>query len=241
MQIQQARKVLQQASSIAVLTGAGVSAESGIPTFRSNGGYWQTHRFEDLATLEGFVRNPKLVWEFYEERRRAMAAAKPNDGHLALVELEKRVRTFTLVTQNIDGLHDAAGSRNVLKMHGDIWIVRCLDCGKEREDRTKLEVLPPMCGCGGPVFGGMLRPAVVWFGEMLPEGAIKRATGAVARADVFLVVGTSARVFPAAGLIPIALAASVKVIEINPETTDFSSEVDFMLKGPSAEILPALL
>ena len=235
-QIQQARKVLLHARSIAVLTGAGVSAESGIPTFRTNGGYWQTHRFEDLATPEGFARNPKLVWEFYEERRRAMDAAKPNAGHLALVELEKRVRTFTLVTQNIDGLHDAAGSRNVNKLHGDIWIVRCLDCGKEREDRTKFEILPPKCECGG-----MLRPAVVWFGEMLPEGSIERATGAVARADVFLVVGTSARVFPAAGLIPIAIAAKVKVIEINPEVTDFSSEVDFMLKGPSAEILPALL
>ncbi len=236
MKIKQARDAVRAAKSIAVLTGAGVSAESGIPTFRSNGGYWKTHRFEDLATPEAFKRDPKFVWEFYEERRRSMAAAKPNAGHVALAELEWRVPTFTLATQNIDGLHDAAGSRNVIKLHGDIWVLRCVACGREREDRSRLEVLPPRCGCGG-----MLRPGVVWFGEMLPDGAMTRSTEAVVTADVFLVVGTSARVFPAAGLIPLAVQSGVTVVEINPEATDFSSEVNYMLKGPAAEILPALL
>src|SRR5271156_4820301 len=122
-------------SKIAVLTGAGVSAESGIPTFRSNGGYWQEHRFEDLATPEGFARDPKFVWTWYEERRRAIAQARPNAGHQALVTLERTKRFFALITQNVDGLHDLAGSKNAIELHGDIWTVRCLKCGSERVDR----------------------------------------------------------------------------------------------------------
>src|ERR1041385_5422575 len=124
-------KLLREARSVAVLTGAGVSAESGIPTFRSNGGFWQTHRVEDLATPQAFARDPKFVWTWYEERRRAIAAARPNAGHHALVKLEKTKPIFTLITQNVDGLHDLAGSRNVIKLHGDIWTVRCLKCGEE--------------------------------------------------------------------------------------------------------------
>ena len=209
-----------------------MSAESGIPTFRSNGGYWRQHRFEDLATPEGFARDPKFVWTWYEERRRAIAQAKPNAGHYALVELEKTKPIFTLITQNVDGLHDLAGSKNVIKLHGDIWTLRCLKCGKERVDRAELNDLPPLCECGG-----MLRPGVVWFGEALPEGALERATGAVRAADVLIVAGTSAQVYPAAGLIPLASA----VIEINPEETAFSDEVTFSLRGTSAEILPRLL
>src|SRR5580704_8047751 len=129
--------LLKRSSSVAVLTGAGVSAESGIPTFRSNGGLWQQHRFEDLATPQGFARDPKFVWTWYEERRRAIATARPNAGHHALAEMEKRVASFTLITQNVDGLHDIAGSRNIIKLHGDIWILRCLKCGREREDRSE--------------------------------------------------------------------------------------------------------
>src|ERR1700689_1983017 len=189
--------LLKRSTKVAVLTGAGVSAESGIPTFRSNGGYWQTHRFQDLATPEGFGRDPKLVWTWYEERRRDIAKARPNAGHLALAELEKRVARFTLITQNVDGLHDLAGSKNVIKLHGDIWTVRCLKCGAEHVDRTELNDLPPYCACGG-----MLRPGVVWFGEALPEGALERANAAVRAADVLIVAGTSAQVYPAAGLIP---------------------------------------
>ena len=226
------RALFRQDSRVAVLTGAGVSAESGIPTFRSNGGYWQEHRLEDLATPEGFARDPKFVWTWYEERRRGMAKARPNAGHEALAEMERRVASFTLITQNIDGLHDRAGSRNVIKLHGDIWNVRCLKCGKERVERSELNELPPHCECGG-----MLRPGVVWFGEMLPEGAIERASAAVQSADVLIVAGTSAQVYPAAGLIPIART----VVEINPEETEFSQHVTYSLRGTSAEILPQLV
>lgn len=194
-------QLLKSAAKVAVLTGAGVSAESGIPTFRSNGGYWQQHRFEDLATPQAFARDPKFVWTWYEERRRAIAQAKPNAGHLALVELEKQKPDFTLITQNIDGLHDLAGSKNLIKLHGDIWTLRCLKCGKERIDRSRLDDLPPYCECGG-----MLRPGVVWFGEPLPERALEKANAAVREADVLIVAGTSAQVYPAAGLIPLASA-----------------------------------
>jgi NAD-dependent deacetylase len=227
-----ARERIRSADSVAVLTGAGVSAESGIPTFRSNGGLWQQYRFEDLATPQAFARDPKFVWTWYEERRRSIALAKPNAGHDALAKLEILKPVFTLITQNVDGLHDVAGSKNVIKLHGDIWNVRCLQCGEERADRSQLEDLPPYCHCGG-----MLRPGVVWFGETLPEGALERATAAVRAADVLIVAGTSAQVYPAAGLIPLAATA----IEINPEETEFSHEVTFSLRGTSAELLPRLL
>ena len=224
--------MLTTSSKIAVLTGAGVSAESGIPTFRSNGGYWRQYRFEDLATPEGFARDPKFVWTWYEERRRAIAAARPNAGHDALAEMERRVAAFTLITQNVDGLHDLAGSKNVIKLHGDIWTVRCLKCGKERVERAELNDLPPWCACGG-----MLRPGVVWFGEELPDGAMERAAAAVRTSDVLIVAGTSAQVYPAAALILLAAAT----IEINPEETAFSGEVTLSIRGTSAEVLPRLL
>lgn len=224
--------MLTTSSKIAVLTGAGVSAESGIPTFRSNGGYWRQYRFEDLATPEGFARDPKFVWTWYEERRRAIAAARPNAGHDALAEMERRVAAFTLITQNVDGLHDLAGSKNVIKLHGDIWTVRCLKCGKERVERAELNDLPPWCSCGG-----MLRPGVVWFGEELPDGAMERAAAAVRKADVLIVAGTSAQVYPAAALI--LLAATT--IEINPEETACSGDVTVSIRGTSAEILPQML
>jgi len=234
--IKDARERVRAAQAIAVLTGSGVSAESGIPTFRSNGGYWKQYRFEDLATPQGFARDPKFVWQWYEERRRAIAVARPNAGHEALVAMERRAPRFTLITQNVDGLHDLAGSVNTIKLHGDIWTVRCLKCGREKVDRSELTDLPPHCGCGG-----MLRPGVVWFGEMLPEGAMERAAAAVGASDVLIVAGTSAQVYPAAGLIPLAIANCSTVIEVNPDATDFSDEVTFALRRPSAEILPQLV
>jgi NAD-dependent deacetylase len=227
-----ARWLLKFAGSVAVLKGAGVSAESGIPTFRSDGGYWRTHRFQDLATAEGFSRDPKLVWTWYEERRRTIALARPNDAHYAICRIEGTKPIFTLITQNVDGLHELAGSRNVIRLHGDIWTLRCLKCGTERVDRSQLDDLPPHCACGG-----MLRPGVVWFGENLPAGAIERAERAVRSSDVLIVVGTSGQVYPAAGLISMANTA----IEVNPEPTDFSDRVTFSLRGTSAEILPRLL
>jgi len=234
--LEEARAAVQGATRIAVLTGAGVSAESGIPTFRSNGGFWRNNRFQDLATPEGFARDPKFVWEWYEERRRGIAETRPNAGHEALVTLEQRASEFTLVTQNVDGLHDAAGSKNVIQLHGDIWVLRCTKCGAERSDRGELNDLPPYCECGG-----MLRPGVVWFGEDLPAGAMERAADAVRRVEVLIVAGTSAQVYPAAGLIPLALRSGATVIEINPEETDFSDEVTIALRGKSAEILPQLV
>ena len=239
--VEGARNAVSQARTIAVLTGAGVSAESGIPTFRSNGGFWQNRRFEDLATPEGFARDPKFVWEWYEERRRGIAAAKPNAGHRALVTMERAATAraggaFTLITQNVDGLHDLAGSKNVIKLHGDIWVVRCVVCGSERVERNVLTELPPQCQCGG-----LLRPGVVWFGEGLPNGVMERAHEAVTSVDVLIVAGSSAQVYPAAGLIPYAVEQGAGVIEINPEETDFSGEVAFALRGPSAEILPLLV
>lgn len=230
--MQQAIRLLKSANSVAVLTGAGVSAESGIPTFRSNAGFWQQYRFEDLATPQAFARDPKFVWTWYEERRRAIAQAKPNAGHYALAELEIQKPVFTLITQNVDGLHDLAGSKHPIKLHGDIWTVRCMQCGREKIDRSELNDLPPFCRCGG-----MLRPGVVWFGEMLPAGVMERATAAVRAADVLIVAGTSAQVYPAAGLIPMAKA----VIEINPEATDYSGEVTFSIRAGSAEALPRLI
>src|SRR5712691_3543607 len=167
-----------------VLTGSGISAESGIPTFRGAGGLWRNFRPEDLATSEAFERDPALVWEWYDWRRGLVAAAQPNPAHHALARLESRCDTFTLATQNVDGLHAAAGSRNLILLHGDLWRVRCTSCGLEREDRrVPLPELPPRCSCGG-----LLRPAVVWFGEALPEEAVARAFEAVRGADAVLVV-----------------------------------------------------
>lgn len=235
--MQAARQWLREASKIAVLTGAGVSAESGIPTFRGAAGLWKQFKPEDLATPEAFHRDPKLVWAWYDWRRGLIAKTEPNPGHFALVELERRTPAFTLITQNVDGLHRRAGSGNVLEVHGDIWTVRCLSCGHEvRDERSPLPELPPRCNCGGT-----LRPGVVWFGEALPPAVWQKAEQAASSADVFLVAGTSALVYPAAGLVSTAKQSGAKVIEVNLEETAYSSVVDASFRGRSGEILPALL
>lgn len=236
LNVEQCGAEVRRAHRVAVLTGAGVSAESGIPTFRGNGGYWRQHRFEDLATPGAFARDPKFVWTWYEERRRDISRAQPNAGHYALAAIEKQTPEFTLITQNVDGLHDLAGSKNLIKLHGDIWLLRCLICKQETTNRHSLTKLPPQCHCGG-----ILRPGVVWFGESLPAGSMDRAADAVQRADVLIVAGTSAQVYPAASLIPLALHNGATVIEINPAETEFSRDVTYSLRGGSAEILPQLL
>ncbi len=225
------------AGSIAALTGAGISAESGIPTFRGAGGLWREYRAEDLATPEAFERDPKLVWEWYDWRRSLIAGAEPNAGHRALAELARRVPKFSLITQNVDGLHDRAGSTGVWKVHGDIWTVRCVSCGREREDRrAKIPELPPRCSCGG-----IERPGVVWFGESLPGDVWARAEEAAHNADLFLIIGTSAVVYPAAGLADLAKSRGARVVEINIAETPVSHRVDASLRGTAAEILPQLL
>ena len=236
-ELAEARQRLAEAQSVAVLTGAGISAESGIPTFRGAGGLWNHYRAEDLATPEAFARDPRLVWEWYNWRRETIAKAAPNPAHLALVKLERAKPSFTLITQNVDGLHNLAGSGRVLKLHGDIWRMRCTDCGSNWPDRrVPLPKLPPHCACGG-----LARPGVVWFGEPLPPGMMNEAEHAVASSEVFLVIGTSATVYPAAGLVPFANQNGAVVIEINLEPTPFSESVDFALEGPAGELLPQLL
>ena len=208
-----------------------------MPTFRGENGLWRTYKPEDLATPEAFARDPKLVWEWYNWRRELIAKARPNPGHKALVALEIRKRNFTLITQNVDGLHDLAGSGKMLKLHGDIWRMLCTDCGSNWPDRrASLPKLPPHCACGG-----LARPGVVWFGEPLPDGMMLEAEHAAQSAEVLLVVGTSAVVYPAAGLIPLAKSQQVKVIEVNPEVTPYSGMADCSLRGTAGEILPALV
>ena len=211
-----------------------MSAESGIPTFRGAGGLWKQFRAEDLATPEAFAHDPQLMWEWYDWRRGLIAAAKPNQGHIALAELERRTPNFTLITQNVDDLHERAGSKNILHVHGSIWTVRCMECGREWLDlRSPLPSLPPRCECGG-----LLRPGVVWFGESLPQDVWRQAERAARKAEIFLVVGTSAVVYPAAGLIHYAQGAGAAVIEVNIEAT---GAIDTFLAGPAGELLPQLI
>jgi NAD-dependent deacetylase len=232
-----ARALIAASARLAVLTGAGISAESGIPTFRGAGGLWRNFKAEHLATPGAFATDPKLVWEWYDWRRAILAKAQPNAGHHALVSLARRVQGFTLITQNVDGLHERAGSENVLRLHGSIWITRCFECGTEREDhRVPLPELPPKCSCGG-----LLRPGVVWFGEGLPVDVWRNAEQAARNADVILVVGTSAVVYPAASLVPLAGHAGAKIIEINPDETPISASVTHSLRGPAGELLPRLI
>lgn len=231
---------LRLAERVCVLTGAGVSAESGVPTFRASDGLWEGHRIEDAASPEGFDRDPQLVWQFYNARRANVKMVKPNPGHHALVALETRwSNRFTLVTQNVDGLHREAGSRNVLELHGSLRHTRCLGCF-EITDRG-LEPLSnaPQCHCGGA-----LRPNIVWFGEGLPTDIWESAVVAAYECDVLLVVGTSAVVHPAASLIPIAKRrkhSAAKVIEVNLTKTEASWLADVGLYGPSGEVLPRLV
>ncbi|MBV8637186.1 MAG: NAD-dependent deacylase [Candidatus Eremiobacteraeota bacterium] len=227
---------LREATSVFVLTGSGISAESGLPTFRGVNGLWRTHRVEELASPEGFARNPKLVWTWYNERNAAHRQAKPNAGHYALAELEKRVPAFTLATQNVDSLHLRAGTKNLLELHGSLRVARCTKCDARRSlDATGLPVEEIEHECGG-----LMRPDIVWFGEALPETAWRQAAAAASQADVVLVVGTSAVVYPAAALAT-HYARNAYVAEINPEETPISDGVDCSLRGTAGETLTTLV
>jgi len=227
---------LRQAEKIAVLTGAGVSAESGVPTFRdAQTGLWANFKAEDLATPQAFRKNPSMVWEWYKERRGKMSVVKPNAGHTILAAWEKKVSSFSIATQNIDGLHRAAGSSNVFELHGSIHRTKCFDENKLVENPPE-EGSPPAC----PACGGWLRPDVVWFGELLPEAEMEAAMQAALTCDVYFSIGTSSVVYPAAGLPATAKSAGAVLIEINPEETALTNAADFFLQGKSGQVLPML-
>jgi len=236
--LERAATILSRARRVLVFSGAGISAESGVATFRDAGGLWERHSIEEVATLAGFRRNPTLVGEFYESRRRGIAAVEPNDGHRAIVRLARLVRELTVVTQNVDGLHQRAGSTDVIEIHGSLHRARCADdCGHVVDPfPTPCETVPPRCICGG-----WLRPDVVWFGEMLPEAAWNDAMTAAAASDVALVVGTSGAVWPAAGIPLAAGRHGAVVVEVNPERSELSDAVDLVLRGRSGALLPRLV
>jgi NAD-dependent deacetylase len=237
----QAHDLLCRAPAITVLSGAGISAESGVPTYRGAGGLWRGFSAEDVASPEGFARDPRRVWQWHNERRLALKDVRPNAGHEALARLEEAVASrggrFTLATQNIDGLHRAAGSRNVLELHGSILAMRCTRCGQRRDlGFEPVGDLPKCAQCGR-----IMRPAIVWFGEALPQQEWLAAAEAAASCDVLLSVGTSAVVYPAAGLIEIAAGAGAKTIEVNLEPTAASAAFSIVLQGKAGEILPRLV
>ena len=229
---------LRAAKYVAVLTGAGVSAESGIPTFRdAQTGLWAQYRPEELATPEAFERNPKLVWDWYAWRRELVERSQPNPGHSALAQLQQRVPRFQLITQNVDGYHQLAGSTNVIELHGNLARVKC---AREDEIIERWETTgetPPRC----PRCGAYLRPDVVWFGEVLPRGALEAAAQAALECDVFFSIGTSGLVEPAASLARMALQRGAKVVEVNATITPLTISATFMLRGATGEILPELI
>lgn len=242
--MEEAAKLIAHSRFLIAFTGAGISAESGIPTFRDKGGLWEKYRVEEVATPEAFRRNPRLVWEFYKMRMRLMKEAKPNRAHLALAELEKMGLLKAVITQNIDNLHREAGNKNVVELHGNIYRVKCTSCtyrenllesGRLEEFLEEKDL--PKC----PECGSLLRPDVVWFGEPLPQEALQKAFKLAERADVCLVIGTSGQVFPAAYVPYIVKENGGYVIEINPKESGITPIADIFLKGFAGETMEHLL
>jgi len=252
---------LRSSRKITVLTGAGVSAESGIATFRRAGGFWRRYQAQDLASPEAWARDPGLVWEFYNHRRTASCNAMPNPAHRAIATLEARWRkaggTFTLLTQNIDDLHEQAGSQSIVHLHGSIWHVRCVACGEVTPNRN-IPITPAFAGSGSPdpafrarhfaetdlphcACGGVLRPHVVWFGEALESKHLIAAADAVNGCDVMLVVGTSAVVHPAAGFVTLAKRHGTNIAEVNIEASAVNDVCDWFFEGKAGDMLPLLL
>jgi len=253
------QKCLKRAKYVALLTGAGVSAESGIPTFRGEGGLWRRYSAMDLASPTAWKRDPGLVWEFYNYRRTIVRDKKPNPAHFAIARLETRIQKqgrFHLITQNIDDLHFAAGSKEVTRLHGSLWQVRCVECGKIMENRD-VPITPAFAGSGSPdpsaitkkfggedlphcKCGGILRPNVVWFGESLDPRDLERAYEAAQSCDVFIVVGTSLQVYPAAGLVPVAKSAGATLALVDLEIPSHAP-VDFFFQGKAGEVMSQLV
>jgi NAD-dependent deacetylase len=229
-------KRLVKATKVSALTGAGISAESGIPTFRGKDGIWKKFKPEELANFDAFMRNPELVWEWYQMRKDIVHQAEPNDAHKALVEFERFFPHFTLITQNIDNLHCRAGSTRVLELHGNIERTYCSRCGTFAETvELSAEKAAPRCSCGG-----LLRPDVVWFGEPMPEDIFRNAQQASLEAEFFFVIGTSAIVYPAASLPFLAKRSGACLIEVNIEPTAISSEMDYSIMGNAGETLKTI-
>jgi NAD-dependent deacetylase len=228
---------LDPSKRIVVLTGAGISAESGVPTFRGEDGLWRRYRAEDLATPAAFEADPTLVWEWYDWRRGIIGEAEPNAGHLAIAEMERIFPHFSLITQNVDGLHRRAGNSKVIEIHGNLWQVRCVREGVVREDyRCPLPEIPPRCECGA-----LLRPHVVWFGESLDQEDVAQAYRLIEECDFLLVVGTSAVVQPVASFPLMAKRGGAFVMEVNMDPTPLSSLADESIQGKAGEVLPAFL
>jgi len=236
--LEQVAEILGSFSRVAVLTGAGISAESGVPTFRGQQGLWKKFRPEDLATMDAFLDNPQIVWEWYNWRRQLISQVKPNPGHYALSELEEFFDDFTLITQNVDNLHRVAGSSRVLELHGNIYRNKCADCGLLLDMATEIapDNIPRCEKCGGKI-----RPDVVWFGEMLPGDILDEAFARAEEAQAFFSIGTSALVHPAASLPLVAKRHGATLIEINPERTPLSAWADYCFEAKSGEVLPQLV
>jgi len=231
-------RIMRNCHSCVVLTGAGISAESGVPTFRGKEGLWEKFKPEELATMSAFVSNPKLVWEWYNWRREVVGRVKPNPGHYALQYFEQWFEHFTLITQNVDGLHRAAGSENILELHGNIYRNKCVDCNHQFAEDMDIDPdnIPSCPNCGGKI-----RPDVVWFGEMLNPQVIDKAFSESEQAELFFSVGTSAIVHPAASLPVTAKRQGAALVEINPEMTPLSNLADFYVSAKSGEFLPELV
>ena len=245
-----ARAALAAARRVVVFTGAGISAESGVPTFRGPGGLWKQYRPDQLATPDAFARDPALVWEWYRWRRGLVAQCEPNAAHTALAAWMRRRDSVTLITQNVDDLHERAGTPELIKLHGSLFVDRCVRCdysdARHREDtgtaaqrhgNDSPEPAIPSC----PECKALLRPGVVWFGEMLPPEELAAAFGAAARADACLVIGTSGAVYPAAGIVHTAREAGATVIVVDPGDTEYDAVADIRLTGPAGELVPPLL
>ncbi len=235
--IKKASNSIINSKYLIALTGAGVSSESGIPTFRGKNGLWKQYKADELATPEAFKKNPKLVWQWYSWRISIVLSAKPNPAHYSLAYLEKIGILKALITQNVDDLHERAGSKNVIKLHGDILTVKCPSCGYEHRIWKPPQIIPPKC----PRCRSIMRPGVVWFGERIPPDIIDKALSEAEKADVILVIGTSGVVMPAGAIPEIVKRNGGKVIEINIERTAISPIADIFIKGKAGEVLPKIV
>ncbi len=229
------KEQIRAARSASVLTGAGVSAESGIQTFRGADGVWSKCDWRVLATKEGFLKDPRLVWEWYQLRQVAVAEARPNRAHEVIADMERHFESFAVLTQNIDGLHARAGSKRIIELHGNMWRMRCERDGTTVTLEEPVQEIPPLCQCGAP-----MRPDVVWFGEELPGDAVDEASEIARTSEVMFVVGTSAVVYPAAALPVITKNSGGMVIEVNTEPTDVSTYADLSIIGRAGEVMPVL-